>query len=1743
MAHSRDALWESGYDESVEVNQRALIDKVLARYSAEFTVFRELLQNSDDAGAKRVEIRFETKEYLDSKKADGAEDAPAVSLDQQALDRKAGLVHQWTFKNDGMHFRDEDWNRLKKIAEGNPDEEKIGAFGVGFYSLFSVTEEPFVTSGGQWMHFYWKDGKDQLFVRRGKLPNASDANDPWTTFEMTLREPVPIPKAFDLTRFLASSITFMKQLSDVSVFLDDTRISRLTKQSGMKRAVGVHKGLKNTSPKGIMQVQDIHTTPLFIKAELIRWVYLAGSEKVAPSKPAATVKPNGFFSSLFSSLSGTHTPQRSSTPAPPPVVEQIDPTTITETSVMLSIFSADVLVKLDQKLRSELHRSTKKNPPTNMSLHLIYTGKDEYDASRKDDEKQPEKTGSVFQGLRADIEGIGSARIFIGHATSQTTGIAGHMAARFIPTVERESIDLMDRTVAVWNEELLYVGGFLARAGYELEMDQIRQLWTGAAGKDPSAEPDEELTAWLRAKALHAMKFFTFHQSTPLAEVSRKMESAFFLCGGPRHPFSLISTAGVRNASDVRISDAAFSEFVKELPVIPDDVLSGAKPMIDALQDRGMVKNIEFMDVLQELRARPLMESEMTACFKWWVGVQNQGEPRTLSRIRTELLNAAVLCVGEKGTADERIIPISAIQTFLNTRTTGAIPTDGPLPAHLLPVSVSRHLDPNQLSAAFPWREFTAIDWIRHVTSAPGLDVEHDITKSAQWADRVFQVLARMWSNMAKGNQEEAVTLLRDKACVPTSAGMKPPQESYFQSAHIFKDLPIVQMPSGAPVKGALERVLAAIGVRKHVDLQIVFNRMIKTGDWTIAELVKYLVAVQSTLTPLELDRLCATAAFTKEERAIAGADDKRPRYKAGDLYEPSDTFRQLGLPIIDWGQHPKWRTNSEEAKFLCNLGLQRFPSLSVILELAASPDQKVRPVALRYFLDSLTTRYQDYDPSNFSQIAFIPALKSQQPYMAKPSEVYASSEWASLGFATVDPSLRADALLRLKIREHPPTAALVHLLQISPPSNDAVAREWFGVLASRIAEFSPNQLKTLSQMPIVPVTTQGEKQTRMMAPSQCYLRGQTEAQLHSKLFIFVDFGTRANQFLSACGSKQEPTVEEIAKIILDDPRKFYQLAGGRDNYLNELRNIAVNHRLFSGTTMARLRRSSVLLGSRRVKKPKPAEKVQSPDDLVDLEEDDWEHEYDLLPASQIVVADDPNAYQLFGNSVFTAPQEDLLEAFYQELGSRPLSSLVKQEHRTTTEITGSPKAAEVRSLILERLPLFLHEHTHSAPRVKYNWLNDEKHFIVKMYGKLTVVKTLQFGNIRAMQTQESSALSRRSGLGPVELLLGYNSQVDMYEVSSSMCRTLFDTPKANDILLFMTILSTDLRSLKRRGYNVDRILRQQQAQRAAQEEALKAKAVESNALVSRPEPSSEKSSLSDLSGQTVTQSSGMLPPPAAPATTKASDMFKRMSDARQSSHTWQRLHSAFSNFGGSTAEMVGPSSGQRQIEGGDGSDETPSIGGSRTASPINIGGVPGASNPPGHVTPKDRISSVIDMAVNACKEEKRDQFQSRESQQMVKDALSQGYCDGTGESFNLSLIGTMDDFKVYAAGDVPNVATIMNLKRKTIARFIYVVLPLLDVYKLPRSSIHFYFDQSGQRIAFNRNASLFLSLRYFESWHDEDVLQGSMTEALISWYFTLAHEIAHNIVGPHNSEHEFYFSAISEASLPAFVAYLSTRT
>jgi len=118
----------------------------------------------------------------------------------------------------------------------------------------------------------------------------------------------------------------------------------------------------------------------------------------------------------------------------------------------------------------------------------------------------------------------------------------------------------------------------------------------------------------------------------------------------------------------------------------------------------------------------------------------------------------------------------------------------------------------------------------------------------------------------------------------------------------------------------------------------------------------------------------------------------------------------------------------------------------------------------------------------------------------------------------------------------------------------------------------------------------------------------------------------------------------------------------------------------------------------------------------------------------------------------------------YLFLGSPRLSSLVKDHYRTSGEVPYSKISAETRHLILERLPLFLHEYPQSRTEVSLDWLNKEKNFIIKVFGKILVTKSLHHGDICDSKSHEASAVAKREGNGPIELWLAGNKQVNMYE-------------------------------------------------------------------------------------------------------------------------------------------------------------------------------------------------------------------------------------------------------------------------------------------------------------------------------------------------------------------------------------------
>ncbi|TXT08933.1 hypothetical protein VHUM_02407 [Vanrija humicola] len=1105
---SRAELWSAGRDETVEVNQRALIDKILARYSGEHTIFRELLQNADDAGAQHVQVKFYTRAGIDAQEAG----RPPATLP----DVKQDAIHRYVVCNDGIPFRGEDWHRLKKIAEGNPDEEKIGAFGVGFYSLWSVCDDPFVESGNKWMGFYWKDGKDQLLARSGDLPPGSSASatadptstgNPWTTFTMALREPTPLEGPLDFARFLVTSLTFMRTIKRIDMVVDDIKVLEVRKDVKGRTAVS-RPGLNTTSTNGMMRVAAVDATTMVITARVMKWLSATGVTPPPIPPPSAKTAARGLLASFFGRSTPVHDPTPLPSPAPPD-----DPTEVDVLAREIQTYQADIKVSISSQFGRELERATKKAPPSRMPASLVFSREDE--SVTVDGTPTEKKAGVVFSGLCPPLDGEKSARVFIGQPTGQTTGIGGHLAARFIPTVERESIDLVDRHVAQWNRELLWIGGYLARLIYELELFDLQQQWNKTTTTDQAAR------AQILARALHALKFFSFRPTTPSAAVGSEMESAFFSSARNNSNLPLLSTAGILPIAQIRIPHEELQSFLPDLPVLTPATLTDAPRAVARLRERGLLRDIAFDDAVKQLGQRPLTEKEMVHCLAWWQSIATVDG--YTPQVRDRLLDAAVVI-----TDDSKVVPLGVIRSYVNPQSS-SIPTDMPLPPDTLPYSVTKGLKGAQIQAIFGWSELSLAHYVTYLANPPmsgsnGADPATDIRLSPAFSERVLTMLGRGWQSVS-ANQHTAITeALKEVPCIPTRAGFKKPREAYFENNLLFDDLPVIAFPKTTAIKGGLEKMLLAIGVRRTVDLQLVFSRLIGGGTWGCFELMKYLVSVKDTLSQEELARLRQTAAFPLEQAPLEdGTKLPLVRQKPHQLYEPTEAMRNLGLPVLDWGE-AKWRSNSDEAKMMFELGLRKIPPVDVLLGIIAGrPPTNER--ALAYLLANINTNYPSFDPSAYRDVAFIPATSADgKQIFGKPGQVFTNHACSILGFSVARPPVSApENAAKLRLATDPPMEQLVTALINNPLHDLAKAKAVFEYLASRVGTAQVAALLPLSVQPFIPV--QEEKNIRLARPDEVYFASKSGVEpLYASAFTFIDFGERANLFLRQCNVKAEPS-------------------------------------------------------------------------------------------------------------------------------------------------------------------------------------------------------------------------------------------------------------------------------------------------------------------------------------------------------------------------------------------------------------------------------------------------------------------------------------------------------------------------------------------------------------------------------------------------------------------------------------------
>ncbi|CAG8783953.1 532_t:CDS:2, partial [Racocetra persica] len=177
----------------------------------------------------------------------------------------------------------------------------------------------------------------------------------------------------------------------------------------------------------------------------------------------------------------------------------------------------------------------------------------------------------------------------------------------------------------------------------------------------------------------------------------------------------------------------------------------------------------------------------------------------------------------------------------------------------------SRHLDRNemyfnllrpifsQLHLSFrSWTELSLVEWTRYITT------KHELKNDPILAERFIGVLSKNFKKIEMRDRSTICQLMRQVECIPTRCGVKKPSESYFPEVTLFSNLPNVTIEVN-------EEFFTMMEIRKHVDLKLVFDRLVNSNNLNHMKLVEYFTKHECDLKSAEIETLKKTAIWLKE--------------------------------------------------------------------------------------------------------------------------------------------------------------------------------------------------------------------------------------------------------------------------------------------------------------------------------------------------------------------------------------------------------------------------------------------------------------------------------------------------------------------------------------------------------------------------------------------------------------------------------------------------------------------------------------------------------------------------------------------------------------------------------------------------------------------------------------------------------------------------------------------------------------
>lgn len=1716
----------SGADEeAVTVDTRGLISKVLARYSGKWTVLREMIQNAADASASKVTIKFET---LPSTTVPSPASTDPTTLLKHTISNHT--LRRLLISNNGLPFSEKDWARLKRIADGNPDETKIGAFGVGFYSVFDDCEEPFVSSGNQAMAFYWKG--NGLYTRRldlGETPNKD------TTFVLDYRNDTsPIPSLMQLCQFLSSSLTFVS-LQEIELLLDDWSLLRLSKKTAPGVNVPIPRDIETKTAEGLMKVTGITQEIAQVDAawmRIVEWNPNASLFRLDNLRDT-TSSLRSFFSK-FTGQTGQDKPanvQQTERPEEPSNMA-----TMVTATVFLHINTASIQPSISSSLSKELERATRKPPPKRATIAILTPSYDANIASG----------ASVSQSeILASILPSKAGRVFIGFPTQQTTGLNAHVSApSVIPTVERESIDLNTRYISKWNLEMLRAVGVVCRIAWSAEMSTIKTKIAAKLPPSRSKIRKEDIVDVL-PEAIHTANQFVFRESTPSSVLGQTIEDAFWMCN-KNASIEILSTCGVIPSHQTRIAPKDLS-FMDSIPALPDDFVNNAKEFVERLTSFGLVTEITVSDIKRELESSTLRSGQIVEFLTWLGRKTTSGQLDKLSV--QSLLRVAVANDEDKDGQSTRLIIFADIANFLNPQ---RIPADLPLPSTVMPFRFTKALTKHELEG-LGWVELQIVPWLHWLVNKAGdrslLGADQDITQSPQFAGQVLPVLSKSWEILSPAGKQNVVNVLQAQTVIPTRIGMKQPEQTYFASVRLFDDLPVVH-----GLNGVKEKFLVSLGVRKTVELGVIFDRLINNAEpsdaksaparkWNHVDLIRYLTSVREDIPSNDIQRLkntsICTAESSKDSRATQGT-----RFKISELYEPKDSLRALGLPVIEWPGI--YTSSSNEGKFLSMMGLKTHPSGSEMIRLMIMSDQEKdanrKTKALSYFLNEYHTNGYDAFDIRAVTVPFLPIEGSES--LSTPKKCFTDEGASLFGFHILQKRLHPHAL-KLGVKPHPPMSECLQILIRKPPTSQRDARIIFKYLAGRVSDLNSQDIERVGSASIIPIPIKDHSEkgarTRLVAPRLCYLG---EGEDYKDIFDFVDFGQEANLFLMAVGSRREPTKTEIARMLVKEPARVSSAFQSSEKYLMLLRTLAENLPILKKDKELynEMKRAKFLLASRDIppqqqnSKTAPVEKaLPDPDDDMDI------REWSLSSARDIVVVDDFQSFNLFKEHIQAAPQEETLENFYVALGAIPLSTLVEEQARFGGVAVDQTLGAKLHKIILERARLFLHDQPADAIQHGSRWL--ENSFSVQVVNSISLTRSLK--GRRVSHTQKRNAIVARlsSNWG----LCIYPGKYDLYEISQSLVHLILKRPKLHSTLTLEMLLKTDLLELRARGYNVERILRQKAQEARMAEDKRQKQLEEERRLIQEKEAEWEATQAQRIKEErpeeTQPKSQNAMPgffpespnsKQPAPAETQVAPTEPPMPD-RAPRGLFANLSKRFGLDGNRSGSNAGL---------GEQSQSTLPESSNPPPPPYSPTGSQQQPRPeqPVNVSSPHQLNRQLLSAVQACRPHGSSDVFSRPETNQISESKS--YCDER-PSHDLEFVASLPSgVNVLFVRTITDRSAFLVNNRAGINIFASIILDCGSIFAMRADSLSIFYDPGGKTIAFNRAGSIFCNYFYFQQLHEQPLLQGpnpDRTDAIVYWWVILCHELAHNLVGDHSSAHSYYTESFVAQYFPKVATKLAS--